>query len=124
DVYKRQDLDSDYGVSFPDFPGCVSGGETVAEAITMAEDALALHLEGLAEAGQPIADPTPADAVVDAPEVNRVALVMIPADRPGRMVRVNVTLEEGLLARIDRTAGPRGRSAFLAQAADRALRQG
>ena len=55
------------------------------------------------------------------PDVNRVALVMSPVERSGRFLRVNITLEESLLARIDKAAGRRGRSAFLAQAAADAL---
>ena len=35
---------SDYGVSFPDFPGCVTAGRTLDEAKREAFDALALQL--------------------------------------------------------------------------------
>ena len=46
--------DSDYGVSFPDLPGCATAGKTLDEAITMAAEALALHLEGItAGSGRP-----------------------------------------------------------------------
>ena len=37
---------SDFGVSFPDFPGCVTAGRTLDEARKMAEEALALHVDG------------------------------------------------------------------------------
>ena len=36
-----KDEDSDFGVSFPDFPGCVSAGESVEEAVLGAQEALA-----------------------------------------------------------------------------------
>ena len=36
--------DSTFGVSFPDFPGCVTGGETIEEAIERAADILAAHV--------------------------------------------------------------------------------
>jgi len=39
--------DSDFGVSFPDFPGCVTAGATLDEAARMAREALELHIEGL-----------------------------------------------------------------------------
>ena len=44
---------SDFGVSFPDFPGCITAGRTVDEARDMAEEALRGHVlmmvdEGLA----------------------------------------------------------------------------
>ena len=41
----RKDPDSDYGVDFPDFPGCVTAGSTLEEARAMAEEALAFHIE-------------------------------------------------------------------------------
>ncbi|HZZ36442.1 MAG TPA: type II toxin-antitoxin system HicB family antitoxin, partial [Caulobacteraceae bacterium] len=50
----HKDADSDYGVSFPDLPGCISAGATLDEASEMAEEALALHLEGMSEAGEAI----------------------------------------------------------------------
>jgi predicted RNase H-like HicB family nuclease len=41
-----------FGVSFPDLPGCVSGGDTLDEARAMAAEALALHLGFLATAAR------------------------------------------------------------------------
>jgi predicted RNase H-like HicB family nuclease len=41
-----------YSVDFPDLPGCVSAGATPEEALTMAREALSLHLYGLAEDGR------------------------------------------------------------------------
>jgi predicted RNase H-like HicB family nuclease len=38
---------SDCGVSFPDFPGVVTAGASLEEARELAEQALALHVEGL-----------------------------------------------------------------------------
>ncbi len=45
---------SDYGVSFPDFPGCVTAGSTVQDAMEMAREALAGHIEVMIEDGLPI----------------------------------------------------------------------
>jgi predicted RNase H-like HicB family nuclease len=59
----HKDPDSDYGVSFPDLPGCVTAGSTLDEAIAMAKEVLALHLEGLLENQHDIPSPTPADHV-------------------------------------------------------------
>ena len=36
-----------YSVLFPDLDGCISAGDTQAEALVMAEEALSLHLEGM-----------------------------------------------------------------------------
>lgn len=47
----HKDADSHFGVSFPDFPGIVTAGTTLDDARAMAEEALALHVEGLVEDG-------------------------------------------------------------------------
>ena len=38
----HKDADSDFGVSFPDLPGCITAGRTLDEACAMATEALAL----------------------------------------------------------------------------------
>jgi len=45
---------SDWGISFPDFPGCVSAGETIEEALAMGAEALQFHIDGMAEDGEDI----------------------------------------------------------------------
>lgn len=40
-----------FGVSFPDFPGCTTVGDTAAEALTKAPEVLVFHVDGLAEDG-------------------------------------------------------------------------
>ncbi len=112
----RKDLNSDYGVDFPDFPGCVTAGETLDEARFMAVEALGLHVQGMLEDREAIPEPSSLDAVMEDRE-NRDAvafLVEIPS-RPAKAVRVNVMLPEGLVKAIDRTT--RNRSRFLAEAA-------
>lgn len=107
---------SSYGVSFPDFPGCVSAGRTPEEAAEGAREALELHIKGLLEDGEQLPDPTPADAVVaEVSKGEHAYLLFVEADLPSRTVRINVTMDEGLLREIDRAT--RNRSAFLAQAA-------
>jgi len=44
--------DDGWDVIFPDFPGCVSQGETAQEAMENAIEALALHIEGMVAEGQ------------------------------------------------------------------------
>ncbi len=53
----HKDRDSDHGVSFPDFPGCVSAGATVEEALQLAAEALQLHIDGMVEDGDPVPAP-------------------------------------------------------------------
>jgi len=47
-----------YGVSVPDLPGCISAGDTLAEALVMAKEAIELHLEGMLDAGMELPDPS------------------------------------------------------------------
>jgi predicted RNase H-like HicB family nuclease len=54
----HKDPDSDYGVSVPDLPGCISAGSTFPEALTMAKEAIELHLESMLDDGLEIPAPT------------------------------------------------------------------
>jgi predicted RNase H-like HicB family nuclease len=47
-----------YSAYAPDLPGCVAAGATVEEVEREMHDAIAFHLEGLREAGQPIPEPS------------------------------------------------------------------
>ena len=53
----HKDPDSCYGVTFPDFDGCVSAGDTLEEAVKMAHEALEFHIEGMVTAGEEIPEP-------------------------------------------------------------------
>jgi len=121
----HKDADSDYGVSFPDFPGLITAGTSLDEARAMAEEALAFHVEGLIEDGEAIPEPANLESVM-ADAVNRdgVAILVPVKTRAAKVVRVNVTLPEDVLAEIDRYAEAHGftRSGFLAQAAKQAIK--
>ena len=60
----HKDPDSDYGVSFPDFPGCISVGATLDEARGMAEEALAFHIDGMTEDGNAIPEPSSLETIM------------------------------------------------------------
>ncbi|MBR4741496.1 MAG: type II toxin-antitoxin system HicB family antitoxin [Desulfovibrio sp.] len=47
-----------YAVLFPDLPGCNSQGDTLPEAFSMAMEALAGHLEAMADDGETIPAPS------------------------------------------------------------------
>ncbi|HEV2263551.1 MAG TPA: type II toxin-antitoxin system HicB family antitoxin [Stellaceae bacterium] len=116
----HKEAESDFGISFPDFPGCVSAGSTLDEALAMGREALEGHIEVMAEAGEPISEPSDVDTVMQDPEHRDGVVVLVPApDFGGKAVRVNVTLPEGLLQRIDEAAPNRSR--FLAEAAEELL---
>ena len=117
-----------YGVSFPEFPGCVSVGDTVDEAVRYGSEALAFHVQGLLDDGEPIPPPRSIDAIKADPELvdwrRGADFVLIPLllDR-GSSRRVNISLDRGLLEAIDDEARQRRmtRSAFLATAARREI---
>lgn len=120
----HKETDSDYGVSFPDFPGVITASVTLDEARAMAEEALGFHLDGLIEDGETIPEPSSLDHVMADPNNRDGVAILVPVRTPpARVVRVNVTLPEDVLAKIDRYAHEHGftRSGFLAQAAKRAL---
>ena len=74
----HKDPDGDYGVSFPDFPGCVTAGATIDEAKAMAAEALAFHVEGMIEDGEAIPMPSDFETVMRERE-NRDAVAFLVA---------------------------------------------
>ena len=61
----REESDGLYSVEFPDLEGCFTSGETLPDAIEMAEDALCLMLYDMEEDGETIPAPSnPKDIVV------------------------------------------------------------
>lgn len=116
---------SDFGVSFPDFPGCITAGQTVDEAKDLAQEALELHVKGMIEDGDEMPAPSKLeDIMADADYADAVAylVVSIPDTKP-RTVRVNITVPEMTLKQIDAAAKKRGmsRSSFLVHLAQNAI---
>jgi predicted RNase H-like HicB family nuclease len=119
--------DGRFGVSFPDFPGAVTAGASLDDALRRAADTLNFHVAGMIEDGDPL------PRVRTLSELRRhktfradakgALLAVIPVELPGRAVRVNISMDERLLAAVDRAAAAAGenRSAFLAKAAKRRL---
>ena len=114
-----------YGVMFPDVPGVVTTGDNFDEAVRMAHEALAFHIEGLSADGDPIPEPRSLEEIKagweDWTEWKAdgnflvVPVALLPA--PQKSVRVDAILPERLVARID--ASYKNRSAFLTAAAER-----
>ena len=114
-----------FSVFFPGLPGCTSAGGTLQEAALNAEEALQAHLELSLEHGEPIPPPSTLDAIAIDPDIREAASILVRADPPGRVVRVNITLPEDLLAAVDRYATRTGysRSGLLAQAVRERMRR-
>ncbi len=121
----EKEPDSDFGIYFPDLPGCVTAGDDADEALRNAEEVLQFHIDGLIELDLPV---PPSSAVREHPlgrYPNALCIAMIRARLPGRVRRINLTVDEHLLADIDAAAAARGdsRSGFVAEAARRLIRE-
>jgi len=121
----EKDADSAYGMWFPDMPGCFPAADEFDDLPRIAAELLRQHVEALESNGRDVPAPRSIAEAMSDKEVRKALksgattmLVPLLAD-PGRTVRVNVTVERGLLEQIDEAAEARGltRSAFLAQAA-------
>ncbi|NNM71166.1 type II toxin-antitoxin system HicB family antitoxin [Enterovirga aerilata] len=111
------------GASFPDLPGCTTVAPDADSLVRKAAEVVAFHVGGMVEDGLDLprfrslselrADP---DFVEDARDA---MVVLLDVDLPSRAVRVNITVDENVLKRIDRAASAAGetRSGFLVAAA-------
>ena len=119
-AYLHKDRKSDFGVSFPDFPGCITAGRTLDEAHRMAAQALALHTAGMLEDGEKIPAPSTLDSLAKDPSIKGAVAFLVPLEpHADRTVRINITAREKQVEAIDRMARKLGltRSAYMVQAA-------
>ena len=121
----HKEVDTDFGVSFPDFPGCITAGSTLEEARAMAEEALAFHIEGMIEDGEAIPAPSSLDEIMKIRENRDAVAVLVDAKQQDRAIRVNVTIPESDLRAIDNYAQNHGlsRSGLLVKAAKLAIEE-
>lgn len=112
-----------YGASFPDFPGATTVADNLDALYQKAAQMLAFHVGGMAEDGDAIPNPRPLSEWRNDPAFKQdcedAMIGVVDVDLPSKAVRVNISVEESLLKRIDRAAEAAGesRSGFLAQAA-------
>jgi predicted RNase H-like HicB family nuclease len=119
-AYLHKDGKSDFGVSFPDFPGCVTAGKSLEEASRKAPEALAFHIAGMMEDGEKIPKPSKMDDLVSDPDRKNAVAFLVTADlNKAKTVRVNITARGNQIELIDRLAGRAGmtRSAYMEQSA-------
>lgn len=125
-----EQADDGVGVVFPDLDGCVSWGRDGEEAVRNAQDALALHLAGMAADGA--AFPAPR-AIADLAPLMReqfghadvpAICALISAGAPDQSVQATFQTSKLLMDRADRYAEAHGlsRSAVLNLALSRLLR--
>ena len=121
-VLIHKESSSDFGVTVPDLPGCYSAGTTMEEALENAHEAVLTHVEGLLVDQESI--PTPSSVESLLPEWNEKGAIwaLVAVDLSvlsKRAKRVNITVPENLLRKIDAFAMKDGdsRSGLLVTAA-------
>jgi predicted RNase H-like HicB family nuclease len=118
-AYLHKDKKSDYGVSFPDFPGCMTAGSSLEEARTLAAQALSFHVAGMREDGETIPKPSTLDDLRTDPAMKGAVAFLTELREPERTVRINITARQSQIAEIDRRARAKGltRSSYIVQSA-------
>jgi predicted RNase H-like HicB family nuclease len=113
------DRTAGYSATFPDLPNCTARGSDLADLLTQAREALRDHLTGLSNGGHDWPEPTPLEHV----SAGQGTLLAVDITLEETPVRVNISIGERLLKRIDAAAEARGmtRSGFIASACRRAL---
>ncbi|WP_337843407.1 type II toxin-antitoxin system HicB family antitoxin [Rheinheimera sp.] len=113
-----------FGVAVPDVPGCFSAGDTLDEAMANAKDAIELHFEALADAGELPPLPSTLTEHSDNPDYAGWVWALVDVDTEpymGKASKINVTLPDLLAHKIDTVVGSsrayKSRSHFLQVAA-------
>ena len=123
-LHKATKKSASYGVIFPDFPGCVSSGKTVDEALKNAREGIVFHMEGMLENGEPLPSPTPLEQILSDPAYKDATACLIHlVPTTGKLQRVNISIDVALLAEIDHAAEMLGknRSEFFSESARQML---
>lgn len=88
--------EGNFGVYFPDLPGCISMGDNFEHAQRMAEEALGLHLWGMEKDGDNIPAPTqpPFKDIPDGAIIVPVTVFpeVVKNEMDNRAVKTNITL--------------------------------
>jgi predicted RNase H-like HicB family nuclease len=112
--------DGGYRATFPDAPDSAVAAPDLATLLVNARQALATHLQRVSDAGEAWPTPTPIEQIVLTPGLIPLLVDVAVEDPP---IRVNISLGERLVQRLDAAAEARGmsRSGFIAQAVRVAL---
>ncbi len=119
----HKDAESDYGVSFPDLPGLVTAGKDLDEARARAEEALAIHLGGMAEDDETVPEPSSLEAIMSNVENRDGVAILVDVRTAPKIVQIDVAMPEDVLKSVDRCAAENGmnRSGFLVHAAKKII---
>lgn len=117
------DAEHAHGVTIPDFPGCFSAADRWEDLPAKVQEAVEVYCEG---EDLDLPEPTPWETLAGRPDYQDGVWLLADIDLSrlrARSVRLNVSLPEGLVRRIDAHTKARhmSRSGFLAKAAAEAL---
>jgi predicted RNase H-like HicB family nuclease len=112
---------SEWGVTFPDVPGCVTGGDTFEDAVAAAREALSGHLAALRADCEPLPEGRSMIQFLESRTLEDAAglpQLIFPRHLATDRVRVNITISKAMLRQADETAEARGltRSALIESA--------
>jgi predicted RNase H-like HicB family nuclease len=118
-AYLHKEKKSDFGVSFPDFPGCITAGKTLEEARRNAVEALTLHIEGMLEDGEEMPEPATLDDLAADRAMKEAVAFLVDIRLAEKVERYNITARKTQMEEIDRLAKRKGmtRSAYIVSAA-------
>ena len=119
-----------WGAVVLDLPGCTSGGDSLEEARSNVREAIAIYIADAQEETGTAPSPLGLENILKIAETDAdmrerlegaIVLESDAGELKSRSVRVQITMNEGLLARVDQIAESVGmnRSAWLAEAARR-----
>ncbi len=122
-IYVHHEAGSAYGAAFPDFPGCFAAADELQDLPKAAQEAAEAHYGADSD---PIPAPSTPDAWVADEDYQGGFWMVVDIDLNkvrSKAMRLNISLPEGLVQRIDAYAASHhlSRSAFLASAAERAM---
>ncbi|WP_395782313.1 type II toxin-antitoxin system HicB family antitoxin [Aquidulcibacter sp.] len=121
-----------WGAVVLDLPGCTSGGDSLEEARSNVREAIAIYIADAQEETGVVPSPLGLENILRIAEADAdmrerlegaIVLESDAGELKSRSVRVQITMNEGLLARVDQVAESVGmnRSAWLAEAARRLI---
>lgn len=119
-VIERGDDTHAFGVVVPDLPGCFSAGDTLEEAFDMAKEAVEGWLEVCLDDGAEIPKPSSLEAISNLSDYQGWILGTVDVDMSklsDKAERVNITLPQRVLRRLDALANKAGdtRSGYIAR---------
>lgn len=114
-----------FSVEFSDFPGCVTCGDTLDEAVDHAHEALAMFAEDMAERGEPMPEPSTKKQLLAMPEHAGKRAINVKVQGDGTdFEEFEMVMHSYLLGRIEKYCREHGVSPadFLAVAAREAIK--